>query len=64
MQAHAKGDGLLLANPATHPDGVPTPQPAAHDYLTHAEVEELAQRCGPQGDTCASSPTPGCGGVS
>ncbi|MCR8899724.1 site-specific integrase [Gordonia sp. GONU] len=47
--AHAVLEGLLVKNPA-EVTVFPPLVPAEHLYLTHAEVDELAGRCGAQGD--------------
>lgn len=47
--AHAVLEGLLVKNPAER-TLFPPLDLAEHLYLTHAEVDDLATRCGPQGD--------------
>ncbi|MHC3004724.1 tyrosine-type recombinase/integrase [Gordonia sp. GN26] len=47
--AHAVADGLLVKNPAER-TVFPPLDLAEHLYLTHGEVDELATRCGAQGD--------------
>lgn len=57
-------DGRIGTNPAADV-ALPRVRPRPMRFLTHQQVEEMAERCGPEWSLIVRfSPTPGCGGVS